>query len=97
MNKSYKSLIQQFEKLSGTQPVVTPVSNRQKYEKLLKWIEQNIDKDINLLTLTQVSELSNFELIQQFKVNTKLTPMQFLREYREFRLGQSLSQLNEKV
>jgi len=82
---SYKQLLNHLPPTPADVPLDKPAANRQTFEELLVWIDQNIDSPISLNDLLQQSGLTLNELTKQFKVHTKLTPLQFIKEFRKFK------------
>ena len=88
---SYKQLLEQLAPTSADSPLDKLAANRQSFEKLLVWIEQNIDSNISLNDLVQQSGLTLNELTTQFKRHAKLSPLQFIKAFRNFKQDEKLA------
>jgi AraC-like DNA-binding protein len=85
MTDSYKELLAHLAPSHTGFQLSRPAANRQKFEELAEWIWRNIDRTITLNDLLEQSGLSMFELTTQFMLNSKLTPLQFIKELRKYK------------
>lgn len=92
---SYKQLLSQLATTSADSPLDKSAAHRQSFEKLLVWIELNIDSNISLNDLVQQSGLTLNELTIQFKRHAKLTPLEFIKAFRKFK--QDVKSKNQPV
>lgn len=53
-----------------------------KVSKVCSYIDANLNSEISLKQLVEISELSYQDLIELFNVHKKTTPMQYLRNKR---------------
>ncbi|BDU58990.1 hypothetical protein LMORI2_19720 [Limnohabitans sp. MORI2] len=91
MTQSYKQLLAQLAPTSADAQLDQPTENKNRFEKLLVWIDQNIDSPISLNDLLAQSGLSLLELNRQFKLHTKQSPLQFIKEFRKFKQEAALA------
>lgn len=82
---SYKNLVAHFVQHSAQSPIDKSTENRKNLDELLYWIEQNIDSPISLNDLLLHSGLTLHELNKQFILQTKLSPLQFIKKFRQFK------------
>jgi AraC family transcriptional regulator len=85
MPESYKNLLAHLAPLHTGFQLNRPAANRQKFEELVAWIDENLDRTITLNDLLQQSGLSMHELTTQFMLHTKLSPLQFIKELRKYK------------
>jgi transcriptional regulator GlxA family with amidase domain len=85
MPESYNDLFRELASLAQTNSTSRPENNRDKFQKLIFWIEQNGEKNITLNDLVKVSGLSLYEMTTLFMVKTKLSPLQFIKEFRQYK------------
>lgn len=85
MAESYKNLIAHLAPSHMGFQIDRPAVNRQKFEELAEWIWANLDQTITLNDLIQQSGLSMHELTTQFILNSKLSPLQFIKELRKYK------------
>lgn len=64
-----------------------PAANRQKFEDLVAWIDSNLENKITLNDLIAQSGLSMYELTTQFMLNAKMSPLQFIKELRKYKIA----------
>jgi transcriptional regulator GlxA family with amidase domain len=93
MPDSYKELLAQLAPSPAGFQLNRPAANRQKFEELVSWIYDNIDKTITLNDLLEQSGLSMYELTTQFMLNAKLLPLQFIKVLRQYKAD--LEQINQ--
>jgi hypothetical protein len=93
MPDSYKDLLAQLAPSHTGFQLNRPAANRQKFEELVAWIYENIDRNITLNDLLEQSGLSMYELTIQFMLNSKLLPLQFIKVLRKYKAD--LEQVNQ--
>lgn len=91
MPDSYKHLLANLNPSHTGFQLDRPAANRKKFEELVHWIDTNLDTHIGLLELTQQSGLTLYELTQQFMLQTKLSPLQFIKELRKYKAAVELA------
>ena len=85
MTDSYKSLLSHLAPSHTGFQLDRPAANRQRFEMLVGWIDANLDSNIGLNDLLKQSGLSLHELTTQFMLQTKLSPLQFIKELRKYK------------
>lgn len=90
MPDSYKNLLTHLTPLHTGFQSSRPAANRQKFEELADWIWKNLEQKISLTDLVEQSGLSMYELNSQFMFNAKLSPLQFIKELRKYKLAVEL-------
>lgn len=91
---SYKQLLEQLAPTTSLDsPLDKSAANRKKFEELVSWIDQNSDLQITLNDLLTQSGLSLQELTMQFKLQTKLSPLQFVKELRQYKQAIKLANM----
>jgi AraC-like DNA-binding protein len=85
MPDSYKNLLAHLNPSHTGFQLDRPAANRKKFEELVQWIDANLDSSIALNDLISQSGLSLYELTQQFLLQTKLSPLQFVKELRKYK------------
>ena len=92
MSDEYKKLLAHLTPSHTGFQLDRPAANRQKFEELVMWIDSNLDSQISLNDLIQQSGLSMYELKQQFMLNAKLSPLQFIKELRKYKTAVALAE-----
>lgn len=90
MPDSYKNLLTQLTPSHTGFQSSRPAANRQKFEELTDWVWKNLEQKISLTDLIEQSGLSMYELNSQFMLNAKLSPLQFIKELRKYKLAVEL-------
>lgn len=85
MPNSYKNLLSHLAPSHTGFQLNRPAANRQKFEQLVEWIWNNIDETITLNDLLEQSGLSMQELTTQFMLQTRLSPLQFIKKTRKYK------------
>lgn len=93
MPNSYKNLLSHLRPSHTGFELDRPAANRQRFEDLVQWIDANIDTSIKLNDLIEQSGLSLFELTQQFMLQAKMSPLQFVKELRKYKEAVALAEL----
>ena len=92
MSDEYKKLLAHLTPSHTGFQLDRPAANRQKFEELVMWIDSNLDSQISLNDLIQQSGLSMYELTQQFMLNAKLSPLQFIKELIKYKTALALAE-----
>ena len=92
MSDSYKNLLSHLTPSHTGFQLDRPAANRQKFEDLVNWIDSNLDSNIKLTDLIEQSGLSLYELTQQFMLQVKMSPLQFVKELRKYKQAVALAE-----
>jgi AraC-like DNA-binding protein len=92
MPDSYKTLLAHLTPSHTGYKLDRPAANKQRFEELVQWIDSNLDSNISLNDLIQQSGLSMYELTQQFMLNAKLSPLQFVKELKKYKAAMALAE-----
>lgn len=87
----YKNLLAHLTPSHTGYKLDKPAANKQKFEELVQWIDANLDKPISLNDLIQQSGLSLFELTQQFMLQVKMSPLQFIKVLKKYKAEVALA------
>ncbi len=85
MTDTYKTLLAQLAPSQTGFELTRPAANKKKFEDLVNWIDVNLENAITPNDLIAQSGLSMKELSTQFWLNTKLSPLQFIKELKKYK------------